>query len=95
MKVNLKSRKRRGFAVMVVLLVLALLTALSLANARALFYLKRDLQLIESRQERKYLRTSSGTNTVPVAPPGLSLSRNHSEETTDKRRWTQIRMVLP
>jgi hypothetical protein len=57
----------RGVAIIVVLVVLAILAALLIANARTLAHLKAEILLVEKRQQQKYLVQPSPP--APVVAP--------------------------
>lgn len=68
-------RRRSGFAVLVLMVLLAMLVLIVAANARNLHYLGRHLRLIEERQEKRWLQ---GAGQIPPAidtnrpPPAVS-----------------------
>ena len=48
------NKNKSGSAVLVVLALLSLMTAMVAANAKALHLLKREIQLIEREQQKKF-----------------------------------------
>ncbi|MDB6025072.1 MAG: hypothetical protein JWM68_1295 [Verrucomicrobiales bacterium] len=56
-------RSEEGSAVVVILILLFLMLAFSMANSRALSNLKKEMQVMEANQVKKF---ESGTNTVRV-----------------------------
>ena len=54
----------RGMAVIVVLIFISILLIYIAANARTLLWLGRDLQLIEQKQTRRLVSSTSKTNVV-------------------------------
>jgi type II secretory pathway component PulJ len=82
MRISLRSaitgRQRRrgpvnGFAVLVVLVLLAIMASLAIGNNVALGHLKRELQLLERRQQRHHeniAATNASAASAPAAPQG-------------------------
>ena len=64
-----KRRAQRGVAVIVVLALLAIILLYIGANARTLYYLGRDLKLIERQQLRRLAQPLSRTNSIPAPNP--------------------------
>lgn len=54
----------RGMAVIVVLIFISIILVYIAANARTLLWLGRDLQLIEQKQTRRLVSSTSKTNSV-------------------------------
>jgi hypothetical protein len=54
----------RGMAVIVVLIFISIILMYIAANARTLLWLGRDLQLIEQKQTRRLVSSTSKTNLV-------------------------------
>ena len=70
-----KSRRRntrQGYAVIVVLALLAIMAMLVIANSRALYHLKKEVDLIEARQMKRLAQpVPAATNTTATLPkPG-------------------------
>jgi len=60
----------RGSAVLVILVMLSIMVTFAIANSRTTYHLKRELQLIEKRQLKKY--ESTGGNHVALGSGGPS-----------------------
>ena len=63
-----------GSAVLVVGILLGIMTILVVANSQTLYFLHRDLKLIEQKQQRKF------ESTLPAQPPAASPSTNPIEK---------------
>jgi hypothetical protein len=66
------SRKRpaqRGVAVIVVLALLAIILLYVGANARTLYYLGRELKLVERQQLQRLAQPFPRTNSLPATNP--------------------------
>lgn len=63
---NIGCERRRGMAVLVVLILIALVLMFLAGNARALYYLTREVRLIEQKQQRRLAEQSGITNAPPV-----------------------------
>ncbi|HUS37067.1 MAG TPA: hypothetical protein VM680_17105 [Verrucomicrobiae bacterium] len=61
MKIETKSR-RRGVALLIVLFMISFLLAFIGANSNALFGLKREIKLVEQKQNARW--SDAGTNRV-------------------------------
>ena len=61
-----------GFAVLVVLVLLAIMASLAIGNNIALAHLKRELQLVERRQQRHNQATNTTNGPQPRAIRGQS-----------------------
>lgn len=60
---------QRGVAVIVVLALLAIILLYISANARTLYYLGREIKLIERQQLQRLARPLPRTNSVPAINP--------------------------
>jgi len=68
-----KRAKQRGVAVIVVLALLAIILLYIGANARTLYYLGREIKLIERQQIQRLAKPQPRTNSIPaINPPGAS-----------------------
>lgn len=79
---RLQSRggRERGFATVIVLILVFVMIALLLGNNRVLHLLKRDLQRIEERQRLASAGRKAPTVTVPaVAPAVLTAPASEAE----------------
>ena len=64
-----KSASQRGVAVIVVLALLAIILLYVGANARTLYYLGREIKLIERQQIRRLAKPLPRTNSIPAIQP--------------------------
>lgn len=62
-----KGRAQRGVAVIVVLALLAIILLYIGANARTLYFLGRELKLIERQQLQRLAQPLPRTNSIPAA----------------------------
>jgi type II secretory pathway component PulK len=61
-----KSVSQRGVAVIVVLALLAIILLYISANARTLYYLGREIKLIERQQIQRLAKPLPRTNSIPA-----------------------------
>jgi hypothetical protein len=61
-----RRRHERGSAVLVVFILVTLMVAITIANAKALHVLQQEIRLIEKRQLRKFAVQPSAVNTNRV-----------------------------
>lgn len=64
-----KSASQRGVAVIVVLALLAIILLYITANARTLYYLGREIKLIERQQIQRLAKPVPRTNSIPAINP--------------------------
>jgi type II secretory pathway component PulK len=64
MKLKTNPSTNHGTAVLVVITIVALLGVLAVANSRMLFFLKKEIQMVEKEQLKKYQ-----PQTHPIAAP--------------------------
>lgn len=64
-----KRQAQRGVAVIVVLALLAIILLYIGANARTLYYLGRELKLIERQQLQRLAQPLPRTNSIPAPNP--------------------------
>jgi len=62
------NRSRSGMAVIIVLAFLAIILIYLATNARTLFWLERDLKLVEQKQVQRLAGTNIKTNSIEVLP---------------------------
>lgn len=78
---NLGCQRRRGMAVLVVILLVAIVLMFLAGNAKTLYFLTREVRLIEQKQQRRLAEQSGVTNAPPVGAanaewtPAQSVSR--------------------
>ena len=70
-------RNQRGSAVLVIIILLGIITIYVSSNAVALSVLKRDLQIIESRQAARNHATITTNQSIKVEP--LSHGKNTND----------------
>ncbi len=58
MKIYLRSDKKRGSAVLVVLALLGCIVLLLYANSKTLYLLKEEIRLLDLQQQAKYGQTA-------------------------------------
>lgn len=67
MRFQNKNKDERGFASLIVLLILAMMVAMVMANSSALFGLKREVKNVDKRQQARWSRLNATvTNGIPV-----------------------------
>jgi hypothetical protein len=64
-----KNASQRGVAVIVVLALLAIILLYISANARTLYYLDREIKLIERQQIQRLAKPLPRTNSIPAIQP--------------------------
>ena len=64
-----KAKNNSAFAVLIVLLLLALMVAFVAANSSALFDLKREIKNIEKRQQLRWQKLDASKTNSPPSPP--------------------------
>jgi type II secretory pathway component PulK len=62
-------RRQRGFAVLIVLLILAMMVAFVMANTSSLFRLKREVKNVDKRQQLRWSRLNSTVTNAPTIAP--------------------------
>ena len=61
-----KSKSNRAFAVLIVLMLLAMMLAFVAANTTALFNLKREIKNVEKRQELHWQKLNAPKTNAPA-----------------------------
>jgi len=61
-----KTKPNRAFAVLIVLLILAMMVAFVAANTTALFDLKREIKNVEKRQELRWQKLDEAKTNAPA-----------------------------
>lgn len=62
---KIESSTRQGFASLIVLLLLAMMVGIVMANSGALFHLRREVKNVERRQELRSQRLNAGATNIP------------------------------
>ena len=60
-----KSKPNRAFAVLIVLMILAMMMASVAANTAALFDLKREIKNVEKRQQLRWQKLEASKTNAP------------------------------
>jgi hypothetical protein len=63
MRIERKSKSESGIAVLIVLALISFMVAFIAANSGALFHLKREIQLVDRRQQKRWNQLSGGAAT--------------------------------
>ena len=69
-----KGRHENAFAVLVVIILLAIMASLAISNNVALGHLHREIQLLERRHQKRHERAPA-TNAPPAATPASTPER--------------------
>ena len=69
MRIEIKSRRRNGFATLIVLLLISFMLALVGANLNGLFQLKREVQLLEKRHQKRWASLNAAVTNAPASRP--------------------------
>jgi hypothetical protein len=65
---RITNHSRSGMAVILVLAFLAIILIYLAGNARTLFWLERDLKLVEQKQVHRLATTNIKTNSIEASP---------------------------
>ena len=71
MRILNRGRRKGGFAVLVVLMMLSFMLVFVMANSNALFQLKREVKLVDQKQQKRWEKLEvkkGGTNNLEKLP---------------------------
>ena len=77
----------RGSAVLVILVMLSIMVTFAIANSRTTYHLKRELQLIEKRQLKKYESTPGNHAALDSREAETPLTAADQSATPRNRRY--------
>jgi type II secretory pathway component PulK len=69
MHIKTSNRDESGIAVLIVLLLLSFMLAVVMANSQALFQLKREVKLLDTRQKKRWAKLDATATNKPAALP--------------------------
>jgi hypothetical protein len=75
MRFEPSNKRESGIAVLLMLLLLSFMLAVVMANSQALFQLKREVKLLDTRQKKRWAALDAAATNKPVALPSAPIAK--------------------